>query len=78
VQWLNKHVWKPDWGTAWGWTKLASGAIVLGFHSTLTALSPVINSTEVKSSLEALHLDPKIGLGLAVLGAITLIAASHE
>lgn len=68
-----KQLWVRSWSRFWGWLQIASGTIALG----LTQLGALINQPDVKSAIGALALPAYIALGIAILGAITLMARSH-
>lgn len=44
----------------------------------LALLPDVLNDPSVKGAVDTLHLDPRIGLALAILGVVTLAARSHR
>lgn len=69
-----KNVWNESWARAWGYTKLL---VALG-GACLHYLGGIVNDGNVKAAVDALHLDPKILLGLAVLGAVTILSAPKE
>lgn len=74
LQQLRKSFWKDSWSRLWGHIQLWSGTVSLGF----AALGEILNNNSVKNAADALHLDPRISLALAVLGVVTLMARSHR
>lgn len=72
-----KSIWTKNWSAAWGWSKVAAGSAVAVIPTVSHSLGSVLNDARVSSSIDQLHLDPKVGLGLAVLGVITLISVEH-
>lgn len=69
-----KSIWTEQWTGFLGWTKIAVGTVGAG----LTSVGTVLNDGSVKSAIDSLNLDPKIMLGLAVLGALTLLSIEHK
>lgn len=72
-----KDFWHTEWTAFWGWTKVTAGAVIAIFPPMLHYLGGILNDPKVQAALDQLHMDPKIGLGLAALGAITLLSMSH-
>lgn len=68
-----KTAWHRNWSATWGWTKVAAGSVT----ALVPAVGHVLNDSRVNSYIDQLHLDPKVGLGLAALGVITLISVDH-
>lgn len=71
---LRKSIWKDSWSRLWGHIQLWGGAIAASF----SILGEVLNDNTVKNAADAMHLDPRIMLGLAVLGVVTLMARTHK
>jgi len=67
------NAWHKSWAKHWGVAKLATGGLALGTHY----IGQVVNNSDVKAAIDALHIDPKLMLGLAVLGAVTIVSAEH-
>jgi hypothetical protein len=68
-----KDIWTKNWTSFWGWLKIATGSTV----AVVPMVGHVLNEPRVQSSIDQLHLDPKIGLGLAALGVVTLLSVEH-
>lgn len=72
-QWF-KTFWESEWTKIWGWTKVAIGS----FGALFAYVGNALHSPEVKMAIDSLHLDPKIMLGIAVLGFVTLASMEHD
>lgn len=57
---------------AWGYTKILGGVVLYSAHELVDTAGNVITSPEVKSALSAMNFPAYVGLGLAVLGVITV------
>lgn len=69
--------WKKEWTAFWGWTKVTAGLIVAAVPVVSQGIGTILNEPKVQAAIDQLHLDPKIGLGLAALGAVTLVSMAH-
>lgn len=59
---------------AWGYFKVTAGAFLLSFHELFDYIGTFITDPDVKSSLSAFNFPAYVGLGLAIIGFITLSA----
>lgn len=66
-------VWHKNWTKSWGYAKLAVGGVMAGGHYA----GQLVGNPDVKAALDPLHLDPKVLLALALLGAVTVLSAEH-
>lgn len=71
---VTKTVWQESWSQLWGHLQLWGGFCASAF----AILGEVLNDNGVKNAADALHLDPRITLAIAVLGVVTLMARSHK
>ena len=69
-----KAIWTEQWTSFLGWTKVVAGAS----GAAVATVGQLLNDGNVKAAIEALHLDPKIMLGLAILGVLTLMSMEHK
>lgn len=71
-QWA-KDFWVKSWTRLWGSLKLLAGSLfAVGMY-----LGNIVNDPSVRSAIAALDAPVWIGLGVAVLGAVTLLSMSH-
>ena len=67
------HLWHDSWSNLWGWIKVGVGAVALGVQQ----IGHLVSNSDVKNAIDNLHIDPRIALAIAILGAITIISAEH-
>lgn len=72
LNWL-RSIWHDAWTKELAYVKMTVGAS--GFL--VAWIGQILNNGDVKSAIEALHLDPRIMLGLAILGVLTFVSAEH-
>lgn len=72
-----KDFWHKEWTAFWGWAQTTSGLVVAAAPVVAQGLSAVLNEPKVQAAIDQLHLDPRVGLGLAALGAITLMSMAR-
>ena len=70
---LLSKVWHKNWTPHWGWVKLGVGSSAVGIE----AVGKILNDGSVKSAIDALHIDPKWMLVIAILGVVTLLSSEH-
>lgn len=59
---------------AWGYFKILFGALLLMGHELYVYVDQIAGDTDVKQALAAMNFPPYVGLGLAVIGCITIAA----
>lgn len=73
-----KDFWHQSWTKVWGRVQVTAGVVALGWQSALPYLSNMSNDYNVKAALTALQVPAYVGLTVAVLGVVTLVARSHQ
>lgn len=59
---------------AWGYFKILAGALLLMSHELYLYADQVMADTDVKQAIAAMNFPPYVGLGLALIGGITIAA----
>lgn len=70
---LLQRLWRESWTALWGWSKVIAGATLAIVHYAGKA----VNDPGVHDALSAISLPVYVGLGIAVLGFITLASMEH-
>lgn len=72
-QWL-KEIWTKSWTRAFGIAKITAGCtIAIG-----TYIGNIVNDPGVRDAFHQLNVPTWVGLGIAVLGAMTLLSMAHR
>jgi hypothetical protein len=66
-----KKFWEDNWTKWWGYFKISIGGVFI-------ALQPALNSPDVKDYVHQMNLPLWVGLGLALLGTITIVSMDHK
>lgn len=59
---------------AWGYIKILAGTLLLAWHEIFDSISDLMGDTDFKQALSAMNFPAYVGLGLIVIGFITLKA----
>ena len=70
---LLQNLWRKSQVKIWGWFKIATGTSLVGIHY----VGHAVHDPSVQSALGPLQLPAYVGLGLAVIGFVTLASESH-
>lgn len=73
-----KAVWARSWSRIWGWSKITLGALILSWNQIIIYIGNIAIDPEVKAQIASLGLPTYVGLGLAIIGCITLVARTHR
>jgi hypothetical protein len=58
----------------WGYLKILVGMLLLSTHEVIQMLQTVITDPEVKAAINSMNFPAYVGLGLAIIGCVTLAA----
>lgn len=67
-------LWQDSQVTAWGSAKVGAGSLLFAIHF----IAETLHDSDVKAALAAMNFPAYVGLGLAILGIITLAAEPHD
>lgn len=66
--------WRERWTKGWGYVTVGAGTA----FSAIQGLALIVNNSDVKTAITGLGLNPKLTLGIAIFGAITLLSMEHK
>lgn len=56
----------------WGYIKIASGAFLLSSHEIISVVGDAITDPTIKSAMDAMNFPAYVGLGLVLIGYVTV------
>jgi hypothetical protein len=71
---LSKEVWEKSWTHFLGVSKIVTGSFIATWH----LIGNLVTNPEVKGAIERLELPVYVGVGLAILGCLTLMSMQHN
>lgn len=72
LQRLNEGL-KKSWTVRWGFIKVALGGLLTALHELVPIIDGIVHDPDVKGAVSAMNFPAYVGLGLAVLGVITVL-----